>query len=198
MSQQLEQPKGNQDFYLELRTRGYSDQEIQDYMRPHLTDRGFSDQEINSYFKGYDPVSMVLVFLSQFEGKGTIGWPHTNNCGSQLSAFRDDIQSYKAQLKDDDPLLQPLIGLETQLNHTITANQKKDRTFHARSGYQTKFYGNTTNLAARTIRAVCLGKLFDVFFDISPISIKFLTAGTAQGRQKGPKGRTVEMPRGIL
>ncbi|WP_291446235.1 DUF87 domain-containing protein [Desulfovibrio sp.] len=73
---------------------------------------------------------MVLVFLSQFEGKGTIGWPHTNNCGSQLSAFRDDIQSYKAQLKDDDPLLQPLIGLETQLNHTITANQKKDRTFH--------------------------------------------------------------------
>ena len=44
MSQQLEQPKGNQDFYLELRTRGYSDQEIQGYMRPHLTDRGFSDQ----------------------------------------------------------------------------------------------------------------------------------------------------------
>ena len=71
MSQQLEQPKGNQDFYLELRTRGYSDQEIQDYMRPHLTDRGFSDQEINSYFKGYDPVSMLDAIQYGFQGSVT-------------------------------------------------------------------------------------------------------------------------------
>lgn len=71
MSQQLEQSKGNQDFYLELRTRGYSDQEIQDYMRPHLTDRGFSDQEINSYFKGYDPVSMLDAIQYGFQGSVT-------------------------------------------------------------------------------------------------------------------------------
>ena len=71
MSQQLEQLKGNQDFYLELRTRGYSDQEIQDYMRPHLTDRGFSDQEINSYFKGYDPVSMLDAIQYGFQGSVT-------------------------------------------------------------------------------------------------------------------------------
>lgn len=71
MSQQLEQSKGNQDFYLELRTRGYSDQEIQDYMRPHLTDRGFSDQEINAYFKGYDPVSMLDAIQYGFQGSVT-------------------------------------------------------------------------------------------------------------------------------
>lgn len=71
MSQQLEQSKGNQDFYLELRTRGYSDQEIQDYMRPHLTDRGFSDQEINSYFKDYDPVSMLDAIQYGFQGSVT-------------------------------------------------------------------------------------------------------------------------------
>ena len=71
MSQQLEQSKGNQDFYLELRTRGYSDQEIQGYMRPHLTDRGFSDQEINSYFKGYDPISMLDAIQYGFQGSVT-------------------------------------------------------------------------------------------------------------------------------
>lgn len=71
MSQQLEQSKGNQDFYLELRTRGFSDQEIQDYMRPHLTDRSFSDQEINAYFKGYDPVSMLDAIQYGFQGSVT-------------------------------------------------------------------------------------------------------------------------------
>ncbi len=73
---------------------------------------------------------MVLVYLSQFEGKGTIGWPNTDNCGSQLFAFCNDIGSYKAKLDAGDALLQPLEALETQLNQTLTSNHKKNRTYH--------------------------------------------------------------------
>ena len=73
---------------------------------------------------------MVLVYLSQFEGKGTIGWPHTDNCGSQLLAFCSDIRSYKAKLEAGDPLLQPLTDLDAQVNQTLQANHKKNRAFH--------------------------------------------------------------------
>lgn len=73
---------------------------------------------------------MVLVYLSQFEGKGTIGWPHTDNCGSQLFAFCSDIGSYKAKLDAGDSLLQPLTDLETKVNQILTTNHKKNRTYH--------------------------------------------------------------------
>lgn len=72
---------------------------------------------------------MVFVYLSQFEGKGTMGWPETDNCGSQLFAFCNDIGSYKTKLDAGDPLLQPLIDLETRLNQTLSTNQKKSRVY---------------------------------------------------------------------
>ena len=48
---------------------------------------------------------MVLMYLSQFEGKGTLGWPNTDNCGSQLLAFCSDIDSYKTKLNSGDPFI---------------------------------------------------------------------------------------------
>jgi len=50
MSQSPVQQESSPDFYLELRSRGFSDAEIQDYMSPRLIERGYSDQEINAYF----------------------------------------------------------------------------------------------------------------------------------------------------
>jgi uncharacterized protein len=74
---------------------------------------------------------MVLMFLSQFEGKGTLGWPNTDNCGSQLFAFCNDIGSYKAKLDSGNSLLEPLVSLETEINKTLATNdKKKNRTYH--------------------------------------------------------------------
>jgi len=67
---------------------------------------------------------MVRVYLMQFEGKGTMGWPDTDNCGSQLLAFRDDIRSYSSNLPEDDSLKYPLDTLQRQLSQTIASHQK--------------------------------------------------------------------------
>jgi uncharacterized protein len=73
---------------------------------------------------------MVLAYLSKFEAKGTIGWPDTDNCGSQLYAFSDDIVNYKTKLDVKDPLQVHLANLESQLSQALTANLKKNRTYH--------------------------------------------------------------------
>ena len=72
---------------------------------------------------------MVFMYLSKFEGKGTMGWPDTDNCGSQLSAFCNDIGSYKAKLDTEDPLFQPLVNLEDLLKNTLTTNHKKNQRY---------------------------------------------------------------------
>ena len=73
MSQVQESAPQNktQDFYLELRERGFSDSEIQDYMRPELTNRGFADQEINAYFKRYEPASILDAIQYGLQGSVT-------------------------------------------------------------------------------------------------------------------------------
>jgi uncharacterized protein len=72
---------------------------------------------------------MVLMYLTQFEGKGTLGWPSTDNCGSQLSAFLTDIRSYKGELQDDK-LLSSLNIIEAKLDQIISENQKKKGSYH--------------------------------------------------------------------
>jgi hypothetical protein len=42
-----------QDEYAQLRAAGFTDSEIQEHLRPGLTNAGFSDQEINAYFNSY-------------------------------------------------------------------------------------------------------------------------------------------------
>jgi uncharacterized protein len=128
---------------------------------------------------------MVFVYLSQFEGKGTIGWPHTDNCGSQLFAFYNDIGSYKIKLDAGDPLLQPLIDLETQLNQTLTTNHKKNRTYHDFSDESLSAIVNLINgvIAQYPVEMhqVCLNEDSPVNFDINSLADYLETVANQQG-----------------
>lgn len=52
-SQSGAQQQSENDEYTKLKQAGFSDSEIQEYMRPQLKSAGFADQEINEYFNKY-------------------------------------------------------------------------------------------------------------------------------------------------
>lgn len=64
------------------------------------------------------------LFLSKYVGKGTIGWPDTDNCGSQLLSFLEDITSYGKELEKDDPKYPALKDLYAEVNSVHTSNLK--------------------------------------------------------------------------
>ena len=128
---------------------------------------------------------MVFVYLSQFEGKGTIGWPNTDNCGSQLVAFRNDIGSYKTKLDAGDPLFQPLVDLESQLNQTLTTNHKKNQTYQDFSDVSLSAIVNLINGVLAQYPAemhqVCSNEDSPVNFDINSLADYLEIVANQQG-----------------
>lgn len=128
---------------------------------------------------------MVFVYLSQFEGKGTIGWPNTDNCGSQLLAFYHDITSYKVNLNAGDPLLTSLISLETKLNQTLAANHKKNRTYHDFSDQALSEIGKLIEAVLaqypRDVHQICSNEDSPVSFDVGNLSDYLEIVANQQG-----------------
>lgn len=73
---------------------------------------------------------MVFVYLSQFRGKGTIGWQESSNCGSQLQAFHKDITGYKTALDTVDLRQTPLDDLINDLGQTLSGHDKGRGYYH--------------------------------------------------------------------
>ncbi len=128
---------------------------------------------------------MVVVYLSQFDGKGTIGWPHSDNCGSQLLAFVSDIGSYKAKLGERDPLFQPLADLETQLQKLLRDNHKKNRTFHDFADESLSEIASQINtvlaLYPREQQSICSNEDSPISFDINSLADYLEIVANQQG-----------------
>lgn len=71
--------------------------------------------------------SMVQFYLSKFDGKGTQGWPDTEECGNQLMAFQTDISAYSKKLDSANALLETLNILKAELATVIQANRVNNK-----------------------------------------------------------------------
>lgn len=113
------------------------------------------------------------VFLSQYEGKGTIDWKVTKNCGSQLSAFLEDLADYKKQLNPENPLLVWLNALEKKVTEVINTH-KMSQGYNDFSDVSIKAITQKIKDVLRQFpsehKMICANEDAPVIFDISSLS----------------------------